>query len=493
MDRAFMDGTLMNSTLMGNILSRRNIIRTAMLAVSISTLSACVHYASLPPLTQTPTQGGSLLISNARVFDGDATHAIREHIDILVKDGRIVKMAPHPLEVTAESRIDAQGKLVMPGLIDMHVHIGGTEAPPWRATFYPVEHTLSAFLAFGVTSIVDMGGIPQAAESATEGLEKGEISGPRLVYAGRQISVDKSHPGPLIETSLVWPVGKIIKKLMLDEVSDETDFDALIQERKAYGASFVKLMIDHIPLNSPAISPELAKKTVDSAHKQGLLVAAHIGDDENIQTALNAGVDLIAHSVYRSAMSEATLEKLKSTQTPVISTLRIFSNVADVYNQVNPITSEDALVMDPNVVEAFKHPGESDPDMREYAKNVAEHHTDLLNGCRALRESGAPMLLGTDTPLFGAPAGSSAHAELAIMVEKCGYSAREALAMATGKPGAIVGQWLQLPMLGTVQEGAPADLLIVNGDPTVSIGDIAKIDQIISRGQRVESSLRNAN
>ncbi|OZG73184.1 hypothetical protein BTA51_11910 [Hahella sp. CCB-MM4] len=428
----------------------------------------------------------SLLITNARIFDGQADHPIQENMDLLVENGRIVRVAPHPLNVSAGTELQAEGKLVMPGLIDFHTHVGGTDAPPWRKTFYPPERTLSAFLAFGVTSVVDMGGISGQLQSLHEELESGDIAGPRLAYAGRQVTVAESHPGPLIEETVSWPISSLVKQWMMDEIDDNTDFQALAHSRIEEGASLVKIMIDRIPLNTPSMPLEIASKTVAAAHEAGLPVAAHIGTAEDMETGLEAGVDLFAHSVNSSELTDSSLEHLKQSGTPVISTLRIFQNVTLVSEGKNPVTAADARVMDTGAVQAFADKPEVTPAMLQYGENISRHSVDRYEGCNKMRKAGIPLLVGTDTPLLGASAGASTHAELYLLVDRCGYSPVEALTMATGKPGEILGDWLQLDGLGTISENAPADLLIIDGDPSQNIRDIAKIDRIIIRGVIIE-------
>ncbi|WP_020406791.1 amidohydrolase family protein [Hahella ganghwensis] len=459
-----------------------------MILIFLSGTTGCFHYASLPPMVKTDNKG-SLLITKARIFDGNADHPIQENMDVLVTDGQISRIAPHPLGVKADTEINAEGMLIMPGLIDFHTHVGGTDAPPWRKTFYPPERTLSAFLAFGVTSIVDLGGIAGQLQGLHEELESGEITGPRLAYAGPQVTVAESHPGPLIEETVNWPVSSLVKHLMIEEIDENTDFAEMAQNRIEEGASLVKIMIDRIPLDTPSMPPELAKRTVEAAHKAGLPVAAHIGTSKDLETALNAGVDLFAHSVNSSQLSTASLERLKSSGTPVISTMRIFQNVAMVSEGKNPVTAADATVMDSGAFEAFKESAEVSPSMQEYGENIARHTNDRLDGCIKMREADIPILIGTDTPLLGASAGASTHEEIFLLVERCGYSPAKTLAMATSQPGAILGNWLNLRGLGTISEGAPADLLIIAGDPTTDIGDLTKIDQIISRGNLIEPAI----
>lgn len=328
--------------------------RFAVLGVFFST-TACMHYASLPPLVQQGAEN-SLLITQARVFDGNANHPVAENMDLLIEDGVIVRIAPHPLDVEAGTVIPADGRLVMPGLIDFHTHVGGTDSPPWRPTFYPPERTLSAFLAYGVTSVVDMGGAPGQLKDLHEELASGDIAGPRLAYAGRQVTVAGSHPGPMLEESLRWPVSSIAKYLMVDEIDETSDLDALIASRREDGASLVKIMIDRIPLDTASMPVALARKVVETAHLDSMKVAAHVGTEQDLETGLAADVDLFAHSVNNSPLSDAAVAKLKMAETPVISTLRVFQNIALVSTGANPVTDADASIMDADVVEAFNPP-----------------------------------------------------------------------------------------------------------------------------------------
>ncbi len=449
-------------------------------------LSGCIHYASLPPMVEVSDHASdSLLISNARVFDGNEQHPVQDNMDILIENGLITRLGTHPMRATAAHTIDADGMLVMPGLIDFHTHVGGTDAPPWYKTLYPPSRTLSAFLAHGVTSVVDMGGIPGQLEGLKEDLEAGEISGPRLAYAGRQVTVADGHPESLIDEAITWPLSVAVKKWMADEVNPDTDFDALVQERIEQGTSLVKIMIDRIPLDAPSITAPLATKVVQAAHRQNLPVAAHIGTEDDLLTGLSAGVDLFAHSVNNSSLSDPSLAALKQAGTPVISTLRVFQNVALVSGGQNPVTAADAELMDSSAAAAFALPAETTPAMRDYSREIARHTEDMFASCQKMREAGIPMLVGTDTPLLGATAGNSTHVELQLLVERCGFSPLQALAMSTGKPGNILAKWLHLPGLGTISEGAPADLLIINGDPTHQILDIHQIHDIVSRGQLI--------
>lgn len=460
---------------------------SAALVLDTVLVASCVDYASLPPLVQIkPTH--TMLITHARVFDGSAQNPVRENMDVLIADGTIAKIGPHPLSANAESTIDASGKTLIPGLIDFHTHITSTESPPWRTTLHSPERNLSNFLVMGVTTIVDMGAVPAILRGLRDKLEAGEVAGPRLAFAGKQISVKNSHPEPLFKEALKWPVSSIVTSLTVDTVSDATDFDALVADRKNGGSSVVKLMIDQIPLDSPALPVTLAKRAVDAAHKAGMPVAAHVGSESDFLTALDAGVDLIAHTSYRSELSPGAIDRFKASGATQISTLRVFSNVAALAQGKSPVGEYDAKLMAPEVRQAYERiePEKISPIMQAYAQRVAQFNDAMFENCRKIKRAGIPIVLGSDSPLMGSSAGASAHAELQLLVERCGFTPAEALAAATGLPGKTIGQWLGLKGLGRIEPGSPADLILVDGDPTRQIRDTTRIVTVFSRGKEVE-------
>lgn len=450
-------------------------------------LAGCVHYASLPPVAKIKP-GNTTLITHARLFDGSAEHPVRDNMDVLIADGVIVGVGPHPLDVAADRTLDASGKTLLPGLIDFHAHIGGTESPPWRTTLHSPERNLSNFLAMGVTTIVDMGGMPSVARSMRGKVEAGEVAGPRLAFAGKQVSVKGSHPAPMFREVLKWPLGPLAAALTVDTVDDATDFDALAVERKGGGASLVKLMIDQIPIDSPTLPLSLARRTADAAHKAGLPVAAHVGSEADFLTALEAGVDIVAHTSYRSELSAAAIDRFKASGATQVSTLRVFHNVGALAQGKRPVTEHDAKLMAPQVREAYEQvrTDEISPLMLAYAQQVARFNDAMFENCRKIKRAGIPIVLGTDSPLMGSAAGASAHVELQLLVERCGFTPVEALAAATGVPGKTLGQWLGVKGLGRIEPGAPADLLLVDGNPTKEIRDTARISAVFSRGKEVE-------
>lgn len=470
-------------------MSHAHILRNAGLLSLLTLLqTGCIHLNTLPPIASASPAATSLMIEHARVFSGFADQAPANDQDILIQGDKIVAIGKHPLPQAADQRINANGKLLMPGLIDMHVHVGFSEAPPWYPTLGNPKRSLSAYVAHGVTTVVDIGGRSSELRGLAQQLQQGEIAGPRLLYAGELFSAANSHPAPLMRELLAWPLSSLAIALGVDAVTADTDVDALVAKRKQNGASLVKIMIDRIPLSSPSLAEDMARRVTHAAHQQQLPVAAHIGDDQNLQTGLNAGVDLFAHGVNRSPISETSLQRLRQAQTPVVPTLRIFTNIAAAARREDPITAADEKVMAPAARQAFRQiePPQVTPGMYEYGQLISAQQQAMYDNCRRMHQAGIPIMAGTDSPNMGSTAGSSMHLELRQLVTQCGMTPAQALQAATATPGLWLGKWTSQQGLGRVIAGGPADLLLMDGDPTVDINQIDKLALIIANGRVIQ-------
>lgn len=450
-------------------------------------LGGCVHLNTMPPIAETAPAQPSLLLQNVRIFSGDASQAVADAQDVLIVGNRIQAIGPHPLDVRAGERIDGAGGMLLPGLIDMHVHVGFTEAPPWRPTLGNPKRTLSAFAAHGVTTVLDLGGRSGELQPLAQQTADGDLAGPRLLYAGKQFSASGSHPAPLMREILAWPLSSLAIGLNIDTLDDNSDIAPLIEQRKQSGATLAKVMIDQIPLGSPSTSATAVRRLVDEAHRRQLPVAAHVGDDGNLQTALNGGVDLVAHMVNRSGLSDTTLTQLQRAGIPLVTTLKIFHSIGLAAERRDPVAAEDEKVLDPKIRAAFHRleTRQVTAGMAEYGQLIARQRQTLFDNCKRMHAAGIPLLVGTDSPNLGNTPGTSIHQELELLVRHCGMNPAEALAAATGKPGTWLGRHTGIAGLGRIQAGAPADLLLVDGDPLNDIRASRNIRLVLANGRKI--------
>jgi len=415
-------------------------------------------------------------ITNARIFDGETV--IDAHTVII--DGEIIIAVGG--EIPDDARIvDAHGCTLMPGLIDAHVHTS--------------EEGLRDALKFGVTTELEMmGGFTK------KGREKDlkNINGIADVRsAGMGVTAPGGHPDELmpgegIPEFVLKKMEKMTeneKAAFLEAQAQEHDEKAptvttseeaikFVDKQVAHGADYVKIMIeDGNVLNAPGLpvlSDDILKAAVDEAHKLNKIAVAHVLTADSSKTAINVGVDGLAH-IFIDRPSW-TPEMVKS--------------IADSGAFVTP-----CLVLNSSIIGRPASNLAKDP--RVHSK-LSQEWIDTLNSCfntfpeakmgdnfknlMDLYKAGVDILVGTDVsvpvPTLGGLAhGASVHHELQLLVE-AGFTPVEALRAATSVPA----RRFSLADRGRIIAGARADLLLVKGDPTTTISDTFSIRAVWIRG-----------
>ena len=463
--------------------------------VIVAALAAgCVYTSKMPPLAEKSHSNKPILITNATVFTGDADRQVLENVDILMKNGRIARMGTFPLPRSGCEEIDGTGKMVIPGLIDHHIHIHSPGAPPG----FPVmpddtllDRNLSSYLYAGVTTVFDMAGPLEELEALRQRAEAGDRVNPRLFYAGKCLNVKGGHPDYMLRSMIPWPIDVLTINKVMFQVSDQEDIREAIRQNKAHGANMTKIMVDQLPLGIPSLYEDLTGRIVAESTAAGFAVGAHIGSESDIITGLNAGVRFFAHAPYRSSLSDATIQKMKANRSVIIPTLVVFDYTADFFQHSLAFTSMDKAILDPNILNAYmEFPPEklkvSDPRMESWIHDLITYRDIKFDNVRRMKAAGITIVAGTDSPNVATVGGSSLHTELRLLVEKCGFSPEEAVMAATG----VSGKWMETLTgtkgLGQIQAGGPADIVILNQDFRQDIRQTENIYMVIANGRIVE-------
>ena len=384
----------------------------------------------------------------------DAAGARADRALVLVSDSIWAELDagldwPEQLEVR-----DLQGKTVIPGLIDSHVHLAYGGAPWWVGD--TVEDNLSATLAWGVVAVVDLGG-PTWTWSLRDRIAAGELSGPRMLASGPFLTAEGSHPCELSnDRALCHFVGE-------DPVSDA---DALVDG----GADLVKLALTEtgIGVSWPRMDPS----------DLGLVAAehptmVHVSSAQDWVDAIDAGATDLAHVPFDDGLGAevaATIDSVSSTRGATDGLPRTLaadlgsSDYAQLPASVR--SAWQAVQADPSLVS----PGWAEADevwTEQAASNLA-----------ALVAVDAPVLAGSDAGYYFVPHGVALHWELEALVE-AGKSPIEALAAATSEPAARWG-WSDLGWIGA---GYRADLIVLDADPSEDITNTRAIHAVVLAGE----------
>jgi imidazolonepropionase-like amidohydrolase len=400
----------------------------------------------------------TVLFENVRVFDGTAP-SLSAPCNVLIEGNIIQRISTDPIPVNRRADtliIAGEGRTLMPGLIDAHVHTmmesvslqaGMTAEISYVALV--AGRAAERQLLRGFTSVRDMGGASFALKRA---IDDGTIVGPRIYPSGATISQTSGHGDfrPLTELPR-GPNGTLtyLERTGMTAIADGVDQVLLrTRENLMRGASQIKLMAgggvssNYDPLDVTQYTLEELKAAVVSAENWGTYVTVHAYTPEAVKMAIQAGVKCIEHG---QLLDEETAKLMAEKK--IWWSLQPFLNDEDA----NPQPEGSAN--------------------RKKQLRVSEG-TDIAY--RLARQYNIRTAFGTDT-LFDAKLANRQGKQLMKLIRW--YTAAEVLKMATADNAellALCGERNPYPgKLGVVEEGALADLLLVDGDPIANIELIA--------------------
>lgn len=400
----------------------------------------------------------SIFITNARVFDGER---VLEARTVSIQGACVTSVGQEP--VTGATVLDAEGAMLIPGLIDSHVHTS-------------VE-ALRQALPFGVTTELEMQGY-WTPEQRKEIAENDEIADVRSALLA--LMAPGGHPGELIEDLKEHRPDGEDQGWTMPSVSTPEEAVAYVNARVSEGADYIKVMIEEGTVMGhpglPMISTETLKAGVAEAHRLGKKVIAHAFTLEATEQAVEIGVDGLAHLFIDRPHTPQIVSAIANAGIFVIPCLVISSSLMG--------NNAAALADDPRVKSKLGRPW-LDTLRGTFNKYPQGNLEQVLAGVAALRDAGVDILAGTDSsipvPSHGGVAhGVSVHHELQLLV-RSGLTPIEALCAATSVPARAFG----LADRGRIAPGARADLVLIDGDPTTYIDDSLSIRGIWRRGTPV--------
>ena len=424
-------------------------LAAALIGISLVGLSLTRSSAQQETAT-TAFVGGRLIDGTGRAPIAPAT--------VLVSNGRITNAgAQSAVQIPASaSRIDLSGKTLMPGMINSHGHVDAS-----RTATAPVRDQLLAQLRmygqYGVTTVYSLGDDGVETVRLRDEQENSQVSRARIYPAGQNVTAKTADEG----------------RQSVDRVA-------------AMRVSIIKTRVDG-PDNSPTrMPPDVYAAIIDQAHKRGLRVAAHLYYLKDARGLLDAGVDIMAHSVRDQEIDQALIDDMKKRNVGYIPTLAREVSVF-IYESTPP------FFKDPFFLRGRSLYGEqvarlSDPAMQEKirgseeAKTIKQALVRASSNLKKLADAGIPIAMGTDTSanLIGRWQGFFEHTELELMV-KAGLTPMQALVAATGGAARV----MRLDQLGTIERGKLADFLVLGANPLTDIRNTLKIDSVWIGGQRL--------
>jgi imidazolonepropionase-like amidohydrolase len=434
-----------------------------LLAIGWMSLVSCSRERHL--VTHDPAATRTFCLRNVRVFDAPHATMFTGFRDVVVREGRIAAIAPAGMQVSGAPEIDGAGAALLPGLVDLHVHLGADSGPPWRLAMPHPQRNLEAFLYAGVTTVLDLGNLTPDVFRLRDAVARGDVLGPRVFAAGPMFTTPKGHPVALLRLALPWWLRWYVIPRFSREVATPQEARTQVGELAGAHPDVLKIAVDRVPFEAPRLTPEVIAALAASAHEHGIRCVAHVGRSADVIDAIHGGVDALAHVVYLEEMSDAAVEAVAAKHAPVIATISVFdSQERFLLDRPPPYLDIEREVTAPEVLDALRTvpPSFDRKPVEAVLRAMIDGHEARRRNVAKLRRAGVVVLAGSDSPNFGHFPGASLHLELRDLVE-AGMTPGEALRAATYDSA----RFLSGPSadFGEVSLGKRADLLLVDGDP----------------------------
>ena len=402
-------------------------------------------------------------IINGKILNGKKDMSAEEGLCVLVDGEKISKILPlREANTEGYKIIDLNGKYLMPGLINMHVHLAGNGKPQKKQrdneklvktimstaltrsiAYKMVSGFAKTELMSGVTTIRTVGGLADFDTKLRDDILKGKKAGPRIIAANQGISVPGGHMAGSVA----------IAARSVDEALE------ILEKGKSEGIDIVKLMITGGVLDAKEkgvpgelkMPPETVKAICEKAHAEGYKVAAHVESTEGVKVALENGVDSIEHGAKPTG---EIIELFKKRHAFLCTTI----------SPALPYALFDRSVSNASDIEKYN------------GKIVFE---GIIECAKAAIENDIPVVLGNDV---GCPwiTQYDFWRELYYFHKYVGVTNAFALYSATSLGAEMAGMGSET---GTIEEGKFADMIVTAKNPLDDLRALRRIETVIARGK----------
>lgn len=431
------------------------------------------------------------LVRNVRLFTGDGS--VRENVSVLVRNGRVETIydgsGPEPSSVRAEA-VEGAGKTLLPGFIDLHVHLGTPGGLYEKQEDYQkpdlVRRALAAYLFSGVVAVRSAGDLTKDILSLKQRVNSGEVLTAELFPVGPLFTAEGGH-GTEYFRGLPEPIRRSLEAEFLRLPKTAAEARQQVRDLKGRGVDVIKLVLETGAGGTvfTPIDQIVARAVAEEARAQRLPLMVHTGGAADVADAVALGATSIEHGSARDRIPEATLAAMAQQGITLVPTLSVVEGFEAMrQNSFAPL--DRTLVQQvalPGLLASTRR-GFRAPAFQKQTAALRDYPADLsvaLDNVRRAHAAGVAVATGTDSGNLLLVHGPAVHRELQLLVQ-AGLTPAQSLLAATARAARVLGASSRL---GLVTPGREASLLLVDGNPLQEIAATERVSGVFLKGELV--------
>ncbi len=419
------------------------------------TLFSCLFFFLFACKNRELNQPSYFAFTGATLIDGSGANSITNGV-LLIQNGRVKAIGTKADIIIPENAIiqDVTGKFIIPGIINAHGHVGDVKGiEPGHYSTENIVSNLATYAHYGITTVVSLGGDKKEAELLRAITDTTATQRARLFIAGEVIS------------------GKTPAEAL-----------AVVDRNHRMGVDFMKIRVDDQLGTAPKMPEEIYRAVIHRSHQLGYKIATHLYSQDDARKLLEAGSDLLAHSVRDQPVDAAFIQLLKEKKVGYCPTLTrelstfVYGDTAKFFSDPFFTREYDSLIIQPLKNPARQLQVRNSPSAKTYKQQLPTAMTNL----KTLSDQGVPIVFGTDSGMPARFMGYFEHLEMEMMAQ-AGLSPQQIITSATKN----AAEYLGLKDLGTLTPGHWADFLVLDADPLTDIRNGRKLAGVFIGGKEL--------